>query len=620
MTHPIVLRRLEVAAVQDVTERMRRVTLTGHQLEAFTRDGLDLPALVSTGFDDHVKLVLTDGGDLATALPVQRAHSIDWPDAPHRRMRDYTPRRWDPVAGELDLDFVRHGDGPAARWAEQVRVGDALHIAGPKSSLVLPERVDWVLLAGDETAIPAIGRFLDERPTTAPVQVVVEIRDPRARQDLALRVGDTVRWVLTGPGAPSALSDAVRTTQWWPGEVFAWAAGESRSLLALRRWLTRDRMVPKSHQNVTGYWQEEAGVGHDAATAPVDAHAVLSPLPWFAARAALSLGLLDAVADTPRTSREAAAAVGLAESAVGALLDYLVSVDVCARDGDRIGLGPVGEVLLGDDALRAEVEDGLESRTVVALVELGAAVGGGVPGGVPSDGPGEAGAQPGGASSGTVHDGATAYERRYARTLWTELRDDAALVRDQLARAVGFQFVVGAVPALAAWQGARRVVVSGTGSPTLVDCAGLDAVSFVVAEPPVVADVLLAVVERTDVVAGDLGGVSAEGVGADLAVSALALSYRTDDEARRLLAGMAEAADRLLVIEELAAPDVPTPHAAEHALLHLAVTGSGTRRPADVVRLAEAAGWTLVARTSLGWSYEAFELARVGEAGELTAR
>lgn len=219
VTHPIVLRHLEVAAVVDVTDRMRRVTLVGEELAGFSRDGLDLPPFVSTGFDDHVKIVLAEGGDLATVLPVQRAQSIDWPDAPHGRVRDYTPRRWDPETGALELDFVRHGDGPAARWAEGARVGDRLHIAGPKSSVVLPAALDWVLLAGDETALPAIGRFLDERPTAAPVQVVVEVHDDSARQELALRPGDTLRWVVAAEGATSGLTEAVQAADWWPGEV-----------------------------------------------------------------------------------------------------------------------------------------------------------------------------------------------------------------------------------------------------------------------------------------------------------------------------------------------------------------------------------------------------------------
>lgn len=116
VTHPLVLRELTVARLIDVTPRMRRVTLTGDQLRAFSNAGFDLPAFVSDGFDDHVKLVFSETGDATEALPVQRAHSIDWLENTVTLTRDYTPRRFDPVLGELDLDFVRHGDGPAATW------------------------------------------------------------------------------------------------------------------------------------------------------------------------------------------------------------------------------------------------------------------------------------------------------------------------------------------------------------------------------------------------------------------------------------------------------------------------------------------------------------------------
>ncbi|MEB4616465.1 siderophore-interacting protein, partial [Leucobacter sp. M11] len=105
---PLVHRRLTVLRVARVTPRMLRVTLGGEELTGFTRDGLDLAAFDSPGFDDHVKLIFAPGGDLAAALPRQLADTIDWPAAPHRETRDYTPRRFDPVAGELDLDFVLH--------------------------------------------------------------------------------------------------------------------------------------------------------------------------------------------------------------------------------------------------------------------------------------------------------------------------------------------------------------------------------------------------------------------------------------------------------------------------------------------------------------------------------
>ncbi|MFJ4108820.1 siderophore-interacting protein [Oerskovia enterophila] len=582
VTHPIVLRRLEVKEVVDLNPRMRRVTLTGHELAGFERDGLDLPALVSTGFDDHVKLVLAEGGDIESALPVQRAQSIDWPEAPHRRMRDYTPSRWDPVARELDLDFVRHGDGPAATWAEKAQVGDALHIAGPKASVVLPEGIDWVLLAGDETAIPSVVRFLAERPTESPVQVVLEVRHPEAVQELDLRERDTVRWSVIGEHAPSALSTAVTAVDWWPGSVYAWAAGEGRSLLPLRRWLARDRGVPKSHQNVTGYWTEQPAAVSTAEVsgpAPTDPHVLLSPVPWFASRAALSLGLLDAVADAPRPVGALADALGIADQAIEALVDYLVVIEVLLRDGEAVRLGPVGELVLDEDELRGEHDDGLEGRALAALAELGPAVGA----------------------------GQSAYARHHGRSLWADLQDDRELFADQLGEARGFPFVVRGLPALASWQGARAVTVTGIGAPTLVATEGLADVRFTVVEPPVPAAVL-----REEIASAEVR-VEHGFERSDLVVAALALRYRTDDEVRALLAQAAASADRLLVVEELTDPTVvPTDHEAEHLLLRLSGTGSPSRTPERIVALAGDSGWDLVRHTSLGWTFEAFELTRTG--------
>src|SRR5690606_18511600 len=110
--------------------------------------------------------------------------------------RDYTPRRVDHTSGELVLDFVLHGEGPAAEWARRARPGDSLSFVGPKSSLVLPPDVSAVVLIGDETALPAIARFLDERPVRVPAHVVILTADRRAQLDLAVREEDTLRWEL----------------------------------------------------------------------------------------------------------------------------------------------------------------------------------------------------------------------------------------------------------------------------------------------------------------------------------------------------------------------------------------------------------------------------------------
>ena len=99
-------------AVTDVTARMRRITVSGEQLGAFDTHA----SWVAPGFDDHVKLIFASDGDVASALPVQLEHGIEWGPSETRQARDYTPRAVRETAAglEVDLDFVRHGHGPAA--------------------------------------------------------------------------------------------------------------------------------------------------------------------------------------------------------------------------------------------------------------------------------------------------------------------------------------------------------------------------------------------------------------------------------------------------------------------------------------------------------------------------
>src|SRR5699024_9652011 len=99
---PLVLRNVTVERVTRLNPRTLRVRVTGPELAEFERDGIRLPAFTSPGFDDHVKLIFSTGGDLTEALPVQREHGIDWPRCDHRAGRDYTVRSFDPLAGTAD--------------------------------------------------------------------------------------------------------------------------------------------------------------------------------------------------------------------------------------------------------------------------------------------------------------------------------------------------------------------------------------------------------------------------------------------------------------------------------------------------------------------------------------
>ncbi|MEU0379669.1 siderophore-interacting protein [Streptomyces cyaneofuscatus] len=581
-THPLVLRRVTVRSVHQVTPRMRRVVLGGEELAAFTRDGTGHPAFAAPGFDDHIKLILAADGDVHAALPAQLPHGIEWTPAEHRLTRDYTPRRVDPEAGELHLDFVVHGDGPAEAWSAAAREGDELWFVGPKSSLRLPERLDWIQLVGDETALPAIGRFLDERPLDAPAHVLVTVSDESARQELALREGDTVTWVVAEPGDAEALEAAVRALPVEAGEGYVWAAAESRALLPVRRYLQRERKLPKDRLNVTGYWhREEAPAAEAEATADAavrEPAGIPSPLPWLVARAALQLGVVDAVADAPGLSAEALATrLGVSEPGIGVLLPLLSSygVVVGADDGaPGLRLGPAGEELL--DEHEREEYTGHEAELLLALTHLAPALrGGGSPWRL--------------ASGGTLHEAVAQDAERYG-----ELVEEC----EQLV------FLLGGLTADPLWESIGTCLLTGPGSASVA--AALDDAGrrprLRVAEDTVPVAVLRGHVPAPDRIDWTAGP-------ADVAVAAKALAHRTDEEAVLLLARLA-GWTRTAVLVEASRPDGLSPHAAEAALHAYAATGSPLRDSAAIAALAHWSGWEVERTIALGWGTEATVLRR----------
>ncbi|WP_154792288.1 siderophore-interacting protein [Occultella kanbiaonis] len=571
LTHPLVLREVTVSAVTDVTPRLRRVTVTGDQLGEFTVGEDRMPAFINEAFDDHVKLVFASDGDLRAALPVQRARSIDWPPAPHRQGRDYTPSRWDAAALELDLDFVMHGEGPAASWAAAASPGDRLHFVGPKSSLVLPEQLDWVILAGDETAIPAILRFLNDRPTDAPVHVHLEIRHPSARLPVPVRDADTLTWVTTPERAPSRLPQSVIDADLPAGTGFVWAAGESRSLIELRRWLRHVKKVPTSHQNVTGYWAAED-------TAARKALALLDPLPWLSVRAAVRLGLLEALAARARGCTDLARSLGVAEPALVALVGYLATIDVVVLDGGapaRVALGALGERLLDDEHILEELEsDSVEGSVIDALLDLAPAMQAGRP----------------------------AWALRQGRTLASAAGQDDAWFAELVAESATFAFVAESLGQLPAWQEARTVTAQGPGAAIVAGLPG-PAVRLggTASERAILAEQLPA---RAAAPESDAQGAP------DLVLSALEIETRTDDEVTILLGELAEQASSAVVVDAFTATGPGGSRGAARDLTHLALTGAGRRTEPEIARLAATAGWQVTSTTALGWDFVAFTLRR----------
>nr|WP_211112548.1 siderophore-interacting protein [Azospirillum sp. SYSU D00513] len=214
---------------------MRSIVLTGPALEGFALQ----PGVIAP----HV----------AVTIPSD--------DACARQSRIYSVRRFDPVALTMEINFVLHGGGLASGWAERARPGDRAGIAGP-GGLAL-ETVDRYVIAGDHTALPAIGRLLDVLPAGAGADVFVEVPDEAERQELPSRAGLSVTWLHRERGAPpvaSRLPDAVMeaTPAGGSGTVAVWTGAEQTVARRIRSHARQTLKLPSGRHSVVAYWK--AGV------------------------------------------------------------------------------------------------------------------------------------------------------------------------------------------------------------------------------------------------------------------------------------------------------------------------------------------------------------------------
>lgn len=254
--HELRRRLLTVQRAERVTPHCIRVTLTGSDLDGFA----------SAGFDDHVKLLLPDPATGTLALPVFNADGTLPPDSPRPAMRDYTPSRYDAAAQTLVIDFALHDAGPATAWALQAAPGQQIGIGGPRGSMVLPLAFDGYVLIGDDTALPAIARRLEELPTGAPVLVLAEVDGAADEQPLPTAAAAQVHWVHrqgAAPGNAEGLLTALRSLPLPAGDVHAWVACESSVAKALRAHLVGERGVYPKWVKASGYWRRGSAATHD---------------------------------------------------------------------------------------------------------------------------------------------------------------------------------------------------------------------------------------------------------------------------------------------------------------------------------------------------------------------
>jgi NADPH-dependent ferric siderophore reductase len=223
---------------------MVRITLAGPELVGF---GVDDPAA-------SVRVLVPERDELV--MPTWTGNEFLLPDGRRPLLRTLTPRRADPDTGELDIDVVLHGGGALSDWARRAGPGGAAAISGPGRGYAIDPDVHAYLLAGDETAIPALSQLLERLPQAATITMHVEIAHADARCDLPAHPGASIEWHVLAAGAPpgTAMVAAVQATKLAP-EVRVWAAGEAAAVQRVRRHLFNDRDIPRPHATVRGYWK-----------------------------------------------------------------------------------------------------------------------------------------------------------------------------------------------------------------------------------------------------------------------------------------------------------------------------------------------------------------------------
>lgn len=587
----ITTRRLQVLRVSDVTPGMRRITLGGPELDAHVAaNGHAVAAFRSDGFDDEFKLVLPDPQTGLLRPPAQAEGTLDWPPGAFSDTRTYTVRRWDPVAGELDLDVVRHCAGPATTWAYSCRPGESIHIAGPKMSHGHPA-AGWLLIAGDETALPAIGRWLEELPAGTRARVFVEVAERAHVQNLATDGDVEITW-LSRDGRPAGtttlLFDALHAADWESDDVFVWVAGETLTLTPIRRWLRGEKGLPRERVEVSGYWRRVGADADGAAeiAAPEDdaaeaLHELLEIAPGVAVRVASTLGLIERLSGASATAAELAAAARADDRAVERLLRYLGELAIAAvDDAGRWSLTPLG-LELDDDHYRELLDlrsaRGQETLGIVGLLDA-------------------------------VRTGSAGYPALFGASFADRVAGDPQLAASRL-HTPSAQWTATPIAESATLAGVDDLRIAGPGSgdiAVVLSAASADRRLRLLVPPSEAAAarrLAFAHPQRVDVEPGGVLDRRPELSEAYLLVGVL--SELADADAAHVLAEAAASTvdGSVLVFEDLLAPDLADEHDYERDLELLAVHGGAARTEPELDALAAAAGLRRTARESVGWGH-----------------
>ncbi|WP_297008083.1 siderophore-interacting protein, partial [uncultured Corynebacterium sp.] len=464
----------------------------------------------------------------------------------------------------------------------------------------MPEGVDQFLVAGDETALPAIARLLEELPDTANGQVFIEVAEEEHRCDLREIPGMAVTWLIRhgrGTGENSLLLGAVEGAAWPDGQVWAWIAGEQSVVRDLRRHLVEVRGMDKAWIDFTGYWRRQTVVAlaEDAAvpdpekneTAFSKIHEMAEILPPLALRVAADLGIADRISRGTTAVDDLVAATGTDARALRKFLRYLQALDILVPSGaDGYQLSETGEVLTNEHVHDHLVADGFVTRRELAFRGL----------------------------AESLRTGKASY-RSVAGTDYAGLREDADYLTRQLESSTGGATFMGArLASSGIFDATRSLVIHSDGAVGLAGAIltrNTEAKAMISAMPAEAAWLRKDLPEtvpdkavRHRICVLEQARFDATPA-ADTILIARELANHPDADAALLLrraASCLSEGERIIVVEPTfdITDEGPDEHAAEADLLNLTLVGSGFRTPAELDAVIEAAGLTIAETQRVG--------------------
>ncbi|MFI5755809.1 siderophore-interacting protein [Streptomyces sp. NPDC051569] len=238
----------QVVRTEWINPHMVRLVLGGEGLAAFG---------TGEATDHYIKVLFAaEGVTYPEPFDMDRIRA-EFPREQWPTTRTYTVRAWAPETRELTVDFVVHGDeGLAGPWAAGARVGETVRFLGPGGGYAPDPAADWHLLAGDESALPAIAASLERAPAGATVHAFVEVPGPEEEQKIAAPDGVGITWLHRGDRpVGEALVAAVRALDFPAGDVHAFVHGEAGFVKELRRHLRVERNIPRERLSISGYWR-----------------------------------------------------------------------------------------------------------------------------------------------------------------------------------------------------------------------------------------------------------------------------------------------------------------------------------------------------------------------------